>query len=81
MGCQITHFAVVQGVPGLKIWDTFKKDLIFMINAFGKDLISSHHHHVNRSYLGCGFFGEFLPAGEIWTNTSQWTKSTSLKRK
>ena len=27
------------------------------------------------------FFGEFLPAGEIWTNTSQSTKSTLNKKK
>ena len=42
----------------------------------GFDFVNHHHRSVNRSYLGSRFFGEFLPAGEIWTNTSQWTKST-----
>ena len=47
----------------------------------GFDFVNHHHRSVNRSYLGSRFFGEFLPAGEIWTNTSQWTKSTFYEKK
>ena len=54
---------------------------IFVHLCKGFDFVNHHHRSVNRSYLGSRFFGEFLPAGEIWTNTSQWTKSTFYEKK
>ena len=59
----------------------FKNSMVHFVHLCkGFDFVNHHHRSVNRSYLGSRFFGEFLPAGEIWTNTSQWTKSTFTEK-